>query len=182
VVRGKWILENILGNPPAPAPANVPPLKQDNNVNGKVLSMRERMAIHRENPVCASCHAVIEPTGLALENFDAVGVWRSVDNTPAVPWVRTEGSAAIDASGKLPDGTMFDGPAELRAALLSRPDRFVTTLSEKLLIYALGRGIEYYDIPVIRSIVRDSARNDYHFSSLVLDIVDSQPFQMRRSE
>jgi len=182
VVRGKWILENILGNPPAPPPAIVPPLKQDNNVNGKVLSMRERMAIHRENPVCASCHAVIEPTGFALENFDAVGVWRAVDNTPAVPWVRTEGSAAIDASGKLPDGTMFNGPAELRQALLSRPDRFVTTLTEKLMIYSLGRGIEYYDMPVIRSIVRDTARHDYHFSTLVLGIVDSQPFQMRRSE
>src|SRR5580658_5615511 len=156
VVRGKWILENILGNPPMPPPAVVPPLSQDNNVNGKVLSMRERMAIHRENPVCASCHAVIEPTGFALENFDAVGVWRDVDNTPAVPWVRTEGSAAIDASGKLPDGTMFNGPAELRSALLSRPDRFVTTLAEKLTIYALGRGIEYYDMPAIRSIVRDS--------------------------
>jgi hypothetical protein len=182
VVRGKWILENILGNPPAPPPAVVPPLNQNNNVNGKVLSMRERMAIHRENPVCAGCHAVIEPTGFALENFDAVGVWRDVDNTPAVPWVRTEGSAAIDASGKLPDGTKFNGPAELRSALLSRPDRFVTTLTEKLMIYALGRGIEYYDIPVIRSIVRDSARNDYRFSTLVLDIVDSQPFQMRRSE
>lgn len=182
VVRGKWILENILGNPPAPPPAVVPPLAQNNNVNGKVLSMRERMAIHSENPVCANCHAVIEPTGFALENFDAVGVWRDVDNTPAVPWVRTEGSAAIDASGKLPDGTMFNGPAELRGALLSRPDRFVTTLTEKLMIYALGRGIEYYDLPVIRSIVRDSERNDYRFSSLVLDIVDSQPFQMRRSE
>jgi mono/diheme cytochrome c family protein len=182
VVRGKWILENILGNPPAPPPAVVPPLSQNNNVNGKVLSMRERMAIHRENPVCAGCHAVIEPTGFALENFDAVGVWRNVDNTPAVPWVRTEGSAAIDASGKLPDGTMFNGPAELRAALLSRPDRFVTTLTEKLMIYALGRGVEYYDMPVIRSIVRDSARNDYRFSNLVLDIIDSRPFQMRRSE
>jgi mono/diheme cytochrome c family protein len=182
VVRGKWILENILGNPPAPPPAVVPPLNQNNNVNGKVLSMRERMAIHRENAVCASCHAVIEPTGFALENFDAVGVWRNVDNTPAVPWVRTEGSAAIDASGKLPDGTMFNGPAELRTALLSRPDRFVTTLTEKLMIYALGRGIEFYDMPVIRSIVRDSTRNDYRFSTLILDIVDSEPFQMRRSE
>jgi hypothetical protein len=182
VVRGKWILENILGTPPAPPPANVPELKQNNNVNGKVLSMRERMAIHRENPVCASCHAVIEPTGFALENFDAVGAWRNVDNTPAVPWVRTEGSAAIDASGKLPDGTKFNGPSELRAALLSRPDRFVTTLTEKLMIYALGRGVEYYDMPVIRSIVRDASHNDYRFSTLVLDIVESQPFRMRRTE
>jgi hypothetical protein len=182
VVRGKWILENILGNPPAPPPANVPELKQNNNVNGKVLSMRERMAIHRENPVCASCHAVIEPTGFALENFDAVGVWRDVDNTPAVPWVRSEGSAVIDASGKLPDGTMFNGPTELRLALLSKPERFVTTITEKLMIYALGRGVEYYDLPVIRSIVHDSARNNYRFSTIVLDIVNSQPFQMRRSE
>jgi mono/diheme cytochrome c family protein len=182
VVRGKWILENILGTPPAPPPANVPSLKQDNQVNGKVLSMRERMAIHRENPVCASCHAVIEPTGFALENFDAVGVWRSSDNTPAVPWVRSEGSAAIDASGKLPDGTLFNGPAELRQALLSRPDRFVTTLTEKLMIYALGRGIEYYDVPAVRAIVRNSAGSDYRFSSLILGIVNSQPFQMRRSQ
>ncbi len=171
-----------MGNPPAPPPANVPELKSNNNVNGKVLSMRERMAIHRENPVCASCHAVIEPTGFALENFDAVGVWRDVDNTPAVPWVRTEGSAAIDASGKLPDGTMFNGPTELRMALLTKPERFVTTITEKLMIYALGRGVEYYDLPVIRSIVHDSERNNYRFSTIVLDIVNSQPFQMRRSE
>ena len=181
VVRGKWILENILGTPPAPPPANIPPLKQDNNVNGKVLSMRERMAMHTTNPSCASCHAVIEPPGLALENFDAVGVWRAVDNTPAVPWVRTEGSAPIDASGKLPDGTKFDGPAELRHALLSRPDRFVTTLTEKLLTYSLGRGIEYYDLPTVRAIVQDSAKNDYKFTPLLLDIVNSPPFQMRRS-
>jgi hypothetical protein len=182
VVRGKWILENILGTPPAPPPANIPPLKQDNNVNGKVLSMRERMAVHRDNPACASCHAVIEPPGLALENFDAVGVWRTSDNTPAVPWVRTEGSASIDASGKLPDGTMFNGPAELRQALLSRPDRFATTVTEKLMTYALGRGLEYYDLPAVRAAVRESAQNDYRFSTLILAIVNSPPFQMRRSQ
>ena len=181
VVRGKWILENILGTPPAPPPANIPPLKQDNNVNGRVLSMRERMAVHTTNPACASCHAVIEPPGLALENFDAVGVWRKVDNTPAVPWVRTEGAAAIDASGKLPDGTKFDGPAELRQALLARPNRFVTTLTEKLMTYALGRGIEPYDLPTVRSIVRDSAHNDYKFTPLLIEIVNSPAFQMRRS-
>jgi mono/diheme cytochrome c family protein len=182
VVRGKWILENILGNPPSPPPANVPPLSADNNVNGKVLSMRERMAEHAKNPVCANCHAMFEPAGLALENFDATGVWRDYDNTPAVPWVRTEGSAAIDASGKLPDGTMFNGPAELKVALLSDPERFVTTITEKLLIYSLGRGLEYYDMPTVRSIVHHSAAQDYRFSTLVLGIVDSQPFQMRRSQ
>jgi mono/diheme cytochrome c family protein len=182
VVRGKWILENILGTPPAPPPANVPPLSSDNMSNGKVLSMRDRMAEHAKNPVCSNCHAVFEPSGLALENFDATGVWRKYDNTPAVPWVRTEGAAQIDATGKLPDGTPFDGPAELKKALLSRPDRFVTTITEKLLIYALGRGVEYYDMPAVRSIVRQSAASDYRFSSLVLGVVDSQPFQMRRSQ
>jgi mono/diheme cytochrome c family protein len=182
VVRGKWILENILGNPPSPPPANVPPLSSDNNLNGKVLSMRERMAEHAKNPVCANCHAVFEPSGLALENFDATGVWREYDNTPAVPWVRTEGSATIDASGKLPDGTMFNGPAELKLALLSKPERFLTTLTEKLMVYALGRGLEYYDMPTVRSIVHDSSKNDYRFSTLVLGIVDSQPFLMRRCQ
>jgi hypothetical protein len=182
VVRGKWILENILGTPPSPPPANVPPLSSDASLNGKPLSMRERMAEHAKNPVCANCHAVFEPSGLALENFDATGVWRDYDNTPSVPWVRTEGAAAIDASGKLPDGTAFNGPAELKKALLSSPDRFVTTMTEKLLIYAMGRGIEYYDMPTVRSIVHQSAANDYRFSSLVMGVVDSQPFQMRRSQ
>jgi hypothetical protein len=182
VVRGKWILENILGTPPSPPPADVPPLSSDNNLNGKVLSMRERMAVHAKNPVCANCHAVFEPSGLALENFDATGVWRDYDNTPAVPWIRTEGAAVIDASGKLPDGTMFNGPAELKLALLSKPERFVTTITEKLMIYALGRGLEYYDMPNVRSIVRQSAAGDYRFSTLVLGIVDSQPFLMRRCQ
>jgi hypothetical protein len=182
VVRGKWILENILGNPPQPPPANVPPLSSDNNLNGKVLSMRERMAEHAKNPVCANCHAVFEPAGLALENFDATGVWRDYDNTPAVPWVRTEGSAEIDASGKLPDGTMFNGPAELKLALLSKPERFVTTITEKLMIYAMGRGIEYYDMPTVRSVVKQAGAANYKFSSLVLGIVDSQPFLMRRCQ
>jgi mono/diheme cytochrome c family protein len=182
VVRGKWILENILGTPPSPPPANVPPLSSDNNLNGKVLSMRERMAEHAKNPVCANCHAVFEPSGLALENFDATGVWRDYDNTPAVPWVRTEGSAAIDASGKLPDGAKFNGPAELKIALLSRPERFVTTVTEKLMVYAMGRGLEYYDMPTVRSIVRQSGAGNYKFSSLVLGVVDSQPFSMRRCQ
>jgi mono/diheme cytochrome c family protein len=182
VVRGKWILENILGTPPSPPPADVPPLSSDNKLNGKMLSMRERMAEHAKNPVCANCHAVFEPSGLALENFDATGVWRDVDNTPAVPWVRTEGSAAIDASGKLPDGTMFNGPAQLKLALLSKPERFVTTITEKLMIYALGRGLEYYDMPTVRSVVKQSAASNYKFSTLVLSVVDSQPFLLRHCQ
>ena len=182
VVRGKWVLENILGTPPPPPPANIPPLKDGVGANGKVLTMRERMAVHRENPVCASCHAMIEPAGFALEHFDAVGQWRDVDNTRPVPWVRGEGYPAIDASGKLPDGTTFDGPAELKQALLRHPDLFATTVTEKLMIYALGRGINYYDLPAIRQIVRDTKQDDYRFTTLILGVVNSQPFRMRRSD
>jgi mono/diheme cytochrome c family protein len=182
VVRGKWVLENILGTPPPPPPANVPALKEGASADGKVLTMRERMAEHRKNPVCASCHAMIEPAGFALEHFDAVGQWRDVDDTRPVPWVRGEGFPAIDASGKLPDGTTFDGPAGLKQALMARPDRFVKTVTEKLMIYALGRGVEYYDMPSIRKIALDAQNNDYRFSTLVMGVVNSQPFQMRRTE
>ena len=181
VLRGKWILENILGTPPAPPPAIIPPLNENNRVGGKVLSMRERMAEHRANPACASCHKIMDPAGFALENFDAVGRWRDADNTPAVTWVRSEVTAAIDASGVLPDGSKFNGPAELRQALLSDPSRFVTTLTTKLMTYALGRGVEYYDMPAIRAIVRDAAADDNHFQTLILGVAESQPFQMRRS-
>ena len=182
VVRGKWVLENILGTPPPPPPANVPALKEGASADGKVLTMRERMAEHRKNPVCASCHAMIEPAGFALEHFDAVGQWRTLDDTRPLPWVRAEGYPAIDATGKLPDGTTFDGPAELKKALVSRPDRFVKTVTEKLMIYALGRGVEYYDMPSIRQIARDAQANDYRFSTLLMGVVNSEPFQMRRSE
>jgi hypothetical protein len=181
VLRGKWILENILGTPPAPPPADVPPLSDNNKSGGKVLSMRERMAEHRSNPACAGCHKIIDPAGFALENFDAVGRWRDADNTPAVPWVRSEATAAIDASGVLPDGSAFNGPAELRKALLRDPSRFVTTLTGKLLTYALGRGLDYYDMPTVRAIVRDAAVNNYPLQTLILDVAESQPFQMRRS-
>jgi hypothetical protein len=181
VLRGKWILENILGTPPAPPPAIVPPLNENNNVAGKVLSMRERMAVHRDTPACAGCHKIIDPAGFALENFDAVGRWRDADNTPAVPWVRSEATAAIDASGSLPDGTKFNGPAELKNALLRDPSRFITTVTGKLMTYALGRGLDYYDMPAVRAIVRDAAASDYPFQTLILDIAESQPFQMRRS-
>ncbi len=168
VVRGKWVLENLLGTPPPPPPPNVPPLSEEKS--DAVLSMRERMVEHRRNPVCAACHALMDPVGLALENFDAVGRWRTL----------TDGFAPIDASGALPDGTAFDGVAGLRQALVSRADQFVWTLSERLLTYALGRAVEHYDQPAVRAIEREAAREDYRFSAIVLGIVNSTPFQMRR--
>jgi mono/diheme cytochrome c family protein len=171
VLRGKWILENMLGTPPPPPPANVPPLP-DNGSGGKILSMRERMAEHRANPACSGCHQLMDPAGLSLEHFDAIGRWRA----------RTEAGTAVDSSGGLPDGSTFDGMAGLRSALLNRPELFVTTVAEKLMTYALGRGVEYYDAPSIRSITREASNSDYRFSSLVSGIVNSAPFQMRRSQ
>jgi hypothetical protein len=169
VSRGKWILENVLGVPAPAVPASVPPLKENNErTDGKVLSMRERMEEHRSNPTCASCHKIMDPIGFALENFDLVGKWRSVDL-----------KSPVDASGELVDGTKLNGPATLRDALVSRSDAFVTTATEKLLTYALGRAVHYYDMPVVRSVIREAARNDYRFSSLVLGIVKSAPFQMK---
>jgi hypothetical protein len=168
VGRGKWILENVLGTPPPPPPPNVPALKE-NGVNGAVLSMRERMTAHRANPVCASCHSRMDPLGFALENFDATGRWRT----------RSEGGQPIDASGMLPDGTKFNGPVELRALLVRQPEQFVTILAEKLLVYALGRGLEYYDASAVRRTVRASASSQYSFASLIVGLVESTPFQMR---
>jgi mono/diheme cytochrome c family protein len=167
VVRGKWILENVLGTPPAPPLPNVPALKE-NETGLAPKTVREQMAEHRADPVCASCHNVMDPIGFALENFDAVGAWRT-----------REAGGAIDASGKLSDGTPVDGVVTLRQALLRQPDVFVSTMTEKLLTYALGRGLDDHDMPAIRRIVRDSARNSYRFSSIVLGIVESVPFQMR---
>jgi hypothetical protein len=169
VVRGKWILENLIGTPPPPPIPGVPPLKPPSFAD-KVLTMRERIAAHRNSPVCASCHSMMDPLGLALEHFDGVGKYRALD----------ESGAPIDASGALPDGTKFDGAEGLRNALLGS-DRFMATLTEKMLTYALGRGVEYYDMPAVRVIVRDAARNDYRFTSLIRAIVESAPFQMRRS-
>ena len=169
VNRGKWVLENILGTPPPPPPPDVPDLETAEG--GQALSMREAMEQHRANPVCASCHRLMDPVGLSLENFDAIGRWRD----------RSETRGAIDATGELPDGTPFDGPSGLKAALLRHPDRFVTTVTEKLMTYALGRGVEYYDAPAVRAIVREAARDGYRLSSLVKGVVRSAPFQMRRS-
>jgi len=171
VLRGKWVLNNILGTPPPDPPPNVPAL-DDSKTSAKVATMRERMAAHRTNPVCAACHAMIDPAGFALEKFDAIGRYREVD----------ESFNPIDTSGVLPDGTAFDGAVELREALIEQPERFVGTFTEKLMTYALGRGVEYYDMPAIRQIVSDSATNGYNMQSIIIGIVNSYPFQNRRSE
>ena len=171
VLRGKWLLENILGTPVPPPPPGVPAL-EENRSGLRPRSVRERMEEHRKNPACSGCHNIMDPLGFSLENFDAVGAWRS----------RSESGALIDASGKLVDGTTVDGPVSLRNALLARSGAFTQTLTEKLLTYAIGRGVEYYDMPAVRSIVRESAPGDYRFSSLILGIVRSAPFQMRRTE
>lgn len=168
VVRGKWILENLLGTPPPPPPVNVPPLSEE--ASDAVLSMRERMVEHRRNPICAACHAIMDPIGLSLENFDAIGRWRD----------RTEGFESLDVAGNFPDGTTFDGAAGLKRNLLSRSDQFVRTLAEKLLIYGLGRAVEHYDMPAVRAIEREAANKNYRFSELILGVVRSTPFQMRR--
>jgi hypothetical protein len=168
VLRGKWILENILGTPPPPPPPNVPAL-EDNGEGGEPASVRERLELHRRNPACASCHRVMDPLGFALENFDAVGEWRT-----------KEAGQPVDASGQLADGTKVDGPVTLREALTRHPEMFVRTMTEKMLTYALGRGVEYYDMPVVRAIARDAARQDYRFSSLVLGIVRSTPFRQKQ--
>ena len=170
VLRGKWILENLLGTPPPPPPANVPPLEETRS-NTRVVSMRERMAAHRRNPQCAVCHRIMDPAGLSMENFDAIGRWRDA-----------EGGAAIDAAGNLPGGEDFDGVAGLRGALLERPEVFVGTVTEKLLTYALGRGLDHADAPAVRAIARAAAADGYRLSSLILGIVESTPFQMRRSQ
>jgi Protein of unknown function (DUF1592)/Protein of unknown function (DUF1588)/Protein of unknown function (DUF1595)/Protein of unknown function (DUF1587)/Protein of unknown function (DUF1585)/Planctomycete cytochrome C len=166
VNRGKYVLTNILGTPPPSPPANVPPL---NEAPEKSLSMRERMAQHRSNPVCANCHKLMDPIGLALENFDAIGRWRTAD-----------GEASIDTSDTLYNGIKVNGPASLRQVILSHPDQFVRTMTEMLMTYGTGRGLEYYDLPTIRSIVKDAARSNYRFSSLVLGVVKSAPFQMKK--
>jgi mono/diheme cytochrome c family protein len=169
VMRGKWVMEVLLGSPPPPPPPNVPALEATNAAAaGKLLSTRERMEEHRKNPACASCHRVIDPIGLALDNFDPTGKWRIKDNE--VP---------VDATGVLYDGTKIEGPAGLRDALLKHQDVFLQTFTENLMTYALGRRVEYYDMPTVRAIVRDAAQHDYRLSSFVLGIVNSPAFRMR---
>jgi len=170
VLRGKWILENVMGTPPPAPPPNVPALKEGDE-GGKVTTVRERMEEHRKNPACATCHRIMDPLGFALDNFDAVGRWRTKDL-----------GLPIDATGQLADGTKINGLDDLRRALLADPNRFVGTMTEKMMTYALGRGLEYYDMPVVRSIVRDASKDNYRFSSIVMGIVQSTPFEMRRAK
>jgi hypothetical protein len=173
VNRGVWILENILGaHVPAPPPVAIPALEEAaGDVDFESLSVRELMELHRAKPFCEGCHKIMDPVGLAMENFDVIGRWRTMD-----------GDTPIDASGKLVDGTEVDGPVELRAALLKYEHQIVRNMTEKMLTYALGRGLEYYDMPVVRAIAADAAANDYRFSSIVLGIITSEPFRMRASE
>ena len=168
VLRGKWLLETVLGAPPPEPPANVPGLP-DRGAGGRPASVRERLELHRRNPVCASCHAPMDPLGFALENFDAIGSWREV----------SEAGTPIDATGMLPNGVKFQGPAGLRAVLLAREDRFAATVTDRLLAYAIGRGLGYADRPTVRRIVRDATADHYRWSSLILGVVNSVPFRMR---
>jgi hypothetical protein len=172
VLRGAFVLENIMGTPPSPPPPDVEGFKE-NKEGEKAKTVREIMEKHRANPVCNNCHGVMDPLGFSLENFDAIGAWRSKD---------VFADTTIDASGKLVDGTPVSGPMDLRNALLKHPEQFVQTLTEKMMTYALGRSVAYYDMPTIRKIVRDSAKDNYKFSSIVLGIVNSPAFQMRRAE
>ena len=170
VLRGAWILENILGTPPAPPPPDVEAF-QENKDGEKAKTVRAIMEQHRAKPSCNACHGVMDPLGFAFENFDAVGAWRATDVFAGTP---------IDPSGKLVDGTTVSGPVDVRKAILRRPEQFVQTMTEKLMTYALGRSVEYYDMPAVRKIVRDGAASNYRFSSIVKGIVASAPFQMRK--
>ncbi len=168
VLRGKWILENILATPPPPPPPNVPDLEE--KAANSARDLRAALEKHRASAACASCHSRLDPLGFSLENFDAVGRFRDVED-----------GAKVDASGSLPGGIQFDGPAGLKQVLLDRKDYFVECISEKLLTYALGRGLEHFDLPVVRQVRREAAAREHRFSEVVLAIVNSVPFQMRRT-
>jgi hypothetical protein len=171
VLRGAWILERLLGTPPAPPPPNVENL-QENRPGQKALTVRERIEQHRSKPMCMGCHGVMDPLGFALENFDTVGQFRKVDTQALTP---------IDPSGVLPDGTPIKGPDDLRRALVARPDQFVQALTENLLTYALGRSIDYRDMPAVRKIVRGAQADDYRFEAIVLGIISSDAFRKREA-
>jgi hypothetical protein len=167
VVRGKWLLENMLGYPPPAPPPDVPALTE-NGRGQPPRSVRERMEQHRQSPACANCHAVMDPIGFSLDQFDAIGRSRT-----------TESGMPVDATGMLPDGRTIDGVKGLRTLIVGQREQFVRTVTEKLLTYAIGRGAEHYDMPTVRRIARDAAATDYRWSSIILGIVKSQPFQMR---
>jgi hypothetical protein len=171
VFRGKFVLSTLLGTPPPPPPPNVPTLDESNKGNNSAVtrSVREQLELHRQNPSCAGCHRVIDPPGFALENFDSVGQWRA-----AMP-----NGANIDTNGVLADGTKVNGPTELRQAIVNRPEAFVTVITQRMMIYALGRGLEPSDMPVVRKIVRQAGKNGYRLSTIVNEIIESAPFQMR---
>jgi hypothetical protein len=169
VLRGEWILARISGTPPTAPPPAVPSLKE-NKSGEQAHTVRELMAEHRNKPSCFACHGILDPLGLALENFDAVGTWRDKDRIAGTP---------IDASGVLPDGTKVSGVDDLRRTLASNPEQFVQTLTEKLMTYGMGRALEYTDMPTVRAIVRVTAKDNYRFSALVMNIVTSEQFQMR---
>jgi hypothetical protein len=169
VLRGKWLLEKIMGTPPAAPPPEVEGFVEI-EIGQEFTTVRERLETHRENPSCNGCHGVIDPLGFALENFDAVGRWQDIDRMARTP---------IDASGIMADGTVVGSPVALRQAILERPDQFVQTFTEKLMTFGLGRSVDYHDMPTIRRIVREAAQDDYRFSSLVVAIVSSEQFRMR---
>ena len=170
VFRGKYVLSTFLNTPPTPPPPNVPTLDESNKAASTVpKTVRAQLELHRNNAVCASCHRIVDPVGFALENFDSVGNWRDTGAD----------GAPLDVAGILADGSKVSGPAALREAILSRPDAFVTVVTERMLTYALGRGLEPGDMPVVRRIVKKAAQNDYRLSSIVMGIVESAPFQMR---
>jgi hypothetical protein len=168
VLRGKYVLDNLLSAPPPPPPPDVPALTTESRESGEALSMREAMVQHRANPVCASCHAAMDPIGFSMENFDAIGRWRD-----------TDAGGPVDTAGVFPGGRQFTGVTGLKTILLEQPEQFVHAMAERLLMFATGRNVQYYDAPAIRGIVRDAATSDYAFRSLVTGVVESAPFQMR---
>jgi hypothetical protein len=186
VQRGKWVMGVILGTPPPPPPPGVPKLEETSGTaGGRALTVRERMETHRASAVCSSCHKMIDPVGLALENFDVTGQWRDLDRTATISGLGIRvhtGGLPIDTKTTLYDGTPMDGPATLRQALLNHSDVIIENLTMKLMAYGIGRKLEYYDMPIIRSIDRDAARNNNKFSSIVLGIVNSDAFQKSKAE
>jgi len=172
VLRGKWVLEVLLGSPPPPPPPDIPDLEETGDAtDGRFLSVAEQLAMHRANPACSSCHNVIDPIGLALDNFDVTGSWRTKDR-----------GVTVNAAGELYDGTPLDGVADLRAALLARSDVVMTHFTEMLMSYAIGRRVEYFDMPAVRQIVRDAERDQFRLSSLILGVAKSAAFRTALAE